>query len=63
MSTITATVAHPNLYLSVKGKLQKMEVGTELTVTHEQAKSLGKKLTITKQARKVDVSQNKPKNK
>lgn len=63
MSTITAKIVHPNQYFAVAGKLQKMKVGTEITVTQEQAKKLGKKISVLKHAQKVDVSHHRSKSK
>ena len=43
-SAPTHKVVHPKLYLAVKGKMQKIEVGTPLVLTDEQAKHHGKKV-------------------
>jgi hypothetical protein len=61
MSKVTKTVAHPKLYLRVNGTLQHVKEGTEVTVTAEQAESLGAKLTGGESKKKVDVSENKTK--
>ena len=43
-SAPTHKVVHPKLYLAVKGKMQKIEVGTPLSLTDAQAKAFGSKV-------------------
>ena len=50
-------VAHPKLYLAVGGVLHLVPKGTEITVTEEQAKRLGKKLSDPSGAGSVDVTE------
>lgn len=52
--TVKRTVVHPKLYLRVDGKLQRVPVGTEITVTKAQAKSHGAKVSDPSKASKLD---------
>jgi len=54
--TVKVIVSHPRLFLSVKGKLQHVEKGTELTLTAEQAKKLGSKVQDPAQIKKLNAS-------
>ena len=54
--TVKVVVNHPRLFLSVKGKLQQVEQGTELTVTHEQLESLGEKVCDPAQVKQINAS-------
>jgi len=54
--TVKVIVSHPRLFLSVKGKLQHVEKGTELTLTPEQVESLGSKVCDPAQAKKLNAS-------
>lgn len=49
-------VRHPKLYLAVAGALQHVPKGTEVTVTDEQIKRLGKKLEDPAQAKALDAT-------
>ena len=52
-------VKHPKLFLSVKGKLTKMEVGTELNLDAEQAEKLGDKVALKTASKSVEVGEKK----
>ena len=54
--TVKRVVRHPNLYLRVEGKLQRMKVGTELTLTEKQCKDLGDKVSDPSQRERVDTT-------
>lgn len=56
MANVKRIVAHPKLYLRVEGKLQHIPKGTELTLTKEQAESLGAKVLDPKEAKKLDAT-------
>lgn len=50
-------VAHPKFYTAVGGKLQHIPIGTEMTVTAEQAKRLGSKLADPSQRESLDATE------
>lgn len=60
MATAKRTVAHRNLYLSVGGKLQHVEAGTEVSLSDEQAKRLGNKLVPESGKKAVKADGEKP---
>lgn len=49
-------IKHPKLYMRVNDKLQRMKVGTPVTVTKDQARRLGAKLADPADQKEVDVS-------
>lgn len=51
--TVKRVVVHPKLYMAVEGKLQLVPVGTELTLTTEQAERLGKKVVDPAEQKKL----------
>lgn len=55
MANATHVVVHPKLNLAVNGKLQRLEVGTELTLDAKTAERLGKKVKPIGSAKSVDV--------
>lgn len=57
MADVKVVVVHPKLYLAVKGKKTHVEAGSELTVTTEQAKSLGKKVASLADRKKVKADE------
>jgi hypothetical protein len=50
------TVVHPKLQMTLGGKSQAIEVGTELTLTDAQAKRMGGKVKPLAKTKKVDAS-------
>jgi len=52
-------VVHPKLQMTFGGKSQKVEVGSEVTLTEAQAKRMGKKVKPFVRAKKVDASKAK----
>jgi hypothetical protein len=50
---VKRVVTHPNYYMKVEGKLQKLEVGTEISVTAEHAERHALKLMDPKEARRL----------
>ncbi len=58
MAIKTYIVSHPKLYLRVKGKLQPVEIDTEVSMEAKSAESLLKqgKLTIKGAGKTVDIN-------
>lgn len=56
----THVVTHKNLYLAVKGKLQKQEIGTQLTLSDKQAEKMGAKVASIKEAKTLDLTKDEP---
>ena len=52
----THKVVHPKLFLAVEGKLQKVEVGTQLTLNKEQVATLGDKVEPIKEPKTIKPS-------
>ena len=52
----THVVVHKKLYLAVGGKLQQVKVGTQLTLSEEQANRLGKKVMSIKESKTIDMT-------
>ena len=52
----THKVVHPKLFLAVEGKLQKIEVGTQLTLSDKQVKVLGAKVAPIKEPKTIKAS-------
>ena len=55
----THKVVHPKLFLAVEGKLQKIEVGTQLTLNDKQVKTLGAKVEPIKAPKTIKPVQGK----
>jgi hypothetical protein len=56
VKTSVYIVVHPKLQMMSGGKSQRVEVDTEITLTDEQAKRMGKKVKPFVKAKKVDAS-------
>jgi len=51
----THVVVHGRLYLAVKGKLEHIKKGTQLTLTEKQAEGLGKRARSLKDDATLDL--------
>lgn len=61
--TVKKEVAHPNLFLRVNGKLQRMKVGTQVTLDKEVAEraSVKNKFKDVSETEEVALDSSKPK--
>ena len=51
----THTVKHRRLYLAVKGKMEHVAEGTQLALTEDQAKGLGRKVSSLSGVKSLDL--------
>ncbi len=52
----THVMVHPRQYMRVNGKLQRVDKGTEIALSEEQAAKFGKKVMKLGQKKAVDVT-------